>query len=463
MTDTSLIMSQTIIHVPRRFVSHEWGGTETVITEISRQQQRAGFSPKIVSSMALAHDRSEIISGIPVERHGYCYPFLGLGAAEKAALDKKGGNLLSLSLFTALLREPNVRLFHAHSLKRLGGSVATAARLKRKPFVVSLHGGVFDVPASELGAMTKPIEGRFEWGRVFGALFRSRRILDDADMVICVGQSELEAAKKNLSHDRIAYLPNGVDTNRFSGGNGANFRAQHGIASDAFVVLNISRIDSQKNQHVLVEAFTRLIKTNPSARLVLIGPETQPDYAKRVRATIHAHGLQHAAQILPGLRNDDPALLDAYQACDTFVLPSMHEPFGIVVLEAWSAGKPVIASRIGGLKHLIRDEHNGLFFDVECESEVEHLTDQLKRLSENKALREYLATNGQHEARRNYDWQRIHTQQEGIYQQAEAHFARRSSSALQSRDERPPTPFEAHRQHHIYSRSISALESRATL
>jgi glycosyltransferase involved in cell wall biosynthesis len=443
-------MNQTIIHVPRRFVSHEWGGTETVITEISRQQQHAGFAPKIVTSMALAQSHSETVCGIPVQRHGYCYPFLGLKAADKAALDKKGGNLLSLSLFAALLREPNVRLFHAHSLKRLGGSVATAARLRHKPFVVSLHGGVFDVPSAELGTMTKPIEGKFEWGRVFGALFRSRRILDEADIVICVGQSELEAAKKRLSHDRIAYLPNGVDTHKFSQGNGPRFRAQHGIANDAFVVLNISRIDSQKNQHVLVEAFAQFVKTNPSARLVLIGPETQPDYASRLRTTIRAHNLQHAVLMLPGLRNDDPALLDAYQACDTFVLPSMHEPFGIVALEAWSAGKAVIASHIGGLKHLIRDEHNGLFFDVENANAVDHLTHQIERLSSDHNLRSHIATNGLNDARASYDWQRIHALQEYLYQQAEVHREQRTTSrmstpgiaalAVQSRKEGRTTP-----------------------
>ena len=213
-----------IVHVPRRFVAEEWGGTETVILEISRQQQRAGGRPVILTSMALATRREEEIGGVPVRRFSYSYPFLGLSRADRAAMDKKGGNLLSFSLFSSLLTQPEVRLFHAHALKRLGGEVRTAARLRRKPFVVSLHGGVFDVPAAEREQMLKPIANKPEWGKVFGALFGSRRILEDADQVICVGQSEMEKAKGQLGHDRIAYLPNGVDCAKFAVGDGAAFR-----------------------------------------------------------------------------------------------------------------------------------------------------------------------------------------------------------------------------------------------
>lgn len=419
-------MASTIIHVPRRFVSHEWGGTETVVTEIARQQIAAGLSPKIITSMALAHEARETLHGIPVERHGYCYPFFGLSAADKAAMDKKGGNLLSLSLFKALLKEDDVRLYHAHALKRLGGTVATAARLRRKPLVVSLHGGVFDVPAAELEAMAQPMKGHFEWGRIFGAVFRSRQLLHDADLVICVGQNEYDAAKRRLPHDRISYLPNGVDSTRFAQGDGARFRARHGLPQDAFVILNISRIDAQKNQLALLNAFAYRAAAETSAHLVLIGPETQPAYAQRLRDRILELGLQNRVRLLPGLRHDDPSLLDAYQACDVFALPSIHEPFGIVVLEAWSAHRPVIASAVGGLKTLIRHGENGLLFENEAD-----LTLHLERLQTDRTMRQNLATAGREEARARYDWCCIHDQLERLYQQAERHHSRNPSSLPQ--------------------------------
>lgn len=415
--------SSTIIHVPRRFTASEWGGTETVILEISRQQQRAGNAPVIFTSMALDKCPSESISGIPVRRFPYCYPFFNLSPAQRAAMDKKGGNLLSLSLFKSLLTEPDVRLFHAHVLKRLGGEVRTAARLRRKPYVVTLHGGVFDVPTAELNTMLEPIAGKFEWGRPFGALFGSRRVLDDADHVICVGQSERDKALKSLSHDRITYLPNGVDSSRFASGNGAAFRKSHGIPDDAFLILNISRIDAQKNQRLLLEAFAHLYKQQPRARLIFIGPETQPAYAKQLRAFIREQRLESAVQILPGIPNDRPELVDAYHASDVFVLPSMHEPFGIVVLEAWSASKPVIASRLGGLQSLISEGRTGMFIDPNVESAPTDLAARIEELICNPDHRQELGRAGRAEVLQQYDWERIQILCEDIYSAAEKHAA----------------------------------------
>ncbi|MEZ5324920.1 MAG: glycosyltransferase family 4 protein [Verrucomicrobiales bacterium] len=414
-------LPRRIIHVPRRFVAEEWGGTETVILETACHQQRMGWEPEIVTSMALASSPTDSYGGIPVRRYPYMYPFFGLSASDKAAMDKKGGNLLSLSLFKELYRAKDVRLFHAHALKRLGGEVRTAARLSKRPYVVSLHGGVFDVPAAELASMTQTIEKKFEWGKPFGALFGSRRVLEDANHVICVGQGEMELARKELSHDRITYLPNGVDTQRFQNGDGSLFRATHGIPEDAFLVLCLSRIDTQKNQALLVDAFARLAGNVPTARLVLAGPQTQPAYAALLREKIASANIDGQVHFLPGIRNDDPLLLAAFHACDVFVLPSRHEPFGIVVLEAWSAGKPVIVSRVGGLRALVDEGKTGLFVDPDLPSAPEEMEAKLRTLIDHPAMGKAIGAAGRQNAVDHYDWGRIIARLEEIYQEAETH------------------------------------------
>jgi len=414
--------NKRILHVPRRFLKEEWGGTETVVLEISKYQQREGWQPEIFTSLALSRQKRETIEGVPVRRFPYCYPFFGLSTADRKAMDKKGGNLLSISLFKALLTTPHVRLFHAHVLKRLGGEVRTAAKWLKKPYVVTIHGGVFDVPAAEMSAMTKPMENKWEWGKPFGALFGSRKVLEDADHVICVGLSELEKAKKQISHKRISWLPNAVDFEKFKKGDGAKFRRLHGIPSDAFVILNISRIDEQKNQLLLLKAFARFHTVNSRSHLILIGPETKPDYAEKLRTFIRKNHLEECVKLLPGIQNDDPALVHAYHSCDVFVLPSIHEPFGIVVLEAWSCGKPVIASQVGGLKALVTDGETGLFVDPTSDDSVEQLTDRLRTLDANKDFAREMGLKGLHEVKTKYGWQVIGKKLDAIYAAAESHF-----------------------------------------
>ena len=415
-----------IIHVPRRFVAEEWGGTETVILEISRRQQADGFLPEIHTSMALAHQRREEIGGVPVIRYPYCYPFLGLDAAAKAALDKKGGNLLSFRMLFGLRGLSNVRLFHAHALNRMGGMVRAAARRQRRPYVVSLHGGVFDVPPSEFAGMAKPTEGKFEWGKPFGALVGARRVLDDADQVICVGRNEAEKASAKFGKDRVSYLPNGVDCAKFARGDGAAFRAKHGLPAEALVVLTLSRIDAQKNQMLLVEAFAKLkaARTGP-CRLVLIGPQTQPDYAQALRETAARSGTSDSLLLLPGLRTDDPDLVNAYHAADVFVLPSIHEPFGIVVLEAWSAGLPVVCSGVGGLQALTEHGRTALVFDPKAGDAADALCAHLAALAADPARARALGEAGREEARKCYDWTVVAARLEEIYRQAEARATRR--------------------------------------
>ena len=419
------MIDRTIIHVPRRFVADEWGGTETVVLEISKQQRAAGMNPRIITSMALANRRHDEIADISIDRYPHVYPFFGLTAADRAAMDKKGGNLLSIPLLRALIREPGVRLYHAHALKRLGGSVRTAARWRKKPYVVSLHGGVFDVPAAELSDLTRPIVGKFEWGKPFGALLGARKVLEDADHVICVGDSEAQKAKATLAHDRVSYLPNGVDCQRFTTGDGSRFRGHLGIAPDAFLVVNISRIDSQKNQLGLLEAFARFHATTPDARLVMIGPETQPAYGDKLRAFIQANGLADAATLIPGLSNESGLLIDAYHAADAFVLSSRHEPFGIVVLEAWCAGRAVVVSRVGGLQTLVRDGETGFFFDPDSPDSATELAARLTALHHDPALRQSIGEAGRAEATAHYDWSRIGARLEDIYQFAGESAARR--------------------------------------
>jgi glycosyltransferase involved in cell wall biosynthesis len=381
------------------------------------EQLAAGWQPEIHTSLALSDCRRESWNGIPVYRYPYCYPFFGLDRAQRLKLDKKGGNLLSLSLFLALLRRPGVRLFHAHTLKRAGGTVFTAARLRGKPFVVTLHGGVFDVPAEESSDLLQAQGGALEWGKPFGLLLRSRQLLHQADAVICLGRAEFEGARRALGHDRIYRLGNGVHSEIFAHGDGRSFRARHGIPGDALVAACYSRFDPQKDQLGLLEAFDLVAGDFPALHLVLAGPSTVPEYLEAIDRRIAASPFRSRVRRLASIDSAGRDLADAYAACDLFALPSRHEPFGLVVLEAWSAGKPVVASAVGGLRDLIADGETGLLVPP---GEPAALAAALRRLLVCGELRDRLGSAGREVARRQYSWQHVAAETERIYEGRQA-------------------------------------------
>src|SRR5205809_2408688 len=139
-------------------------------------------------------------------------------------------------------------------------------------------------------------------------------------------------------------VDNGVHVHKFNKpiGPGA-VKARSGIGPMGPTVLFIGRMAVQKGPDLLVEAIPGLLRHYPHAKFIFAGDgEMRPAVEHRARQL----GVAHATRFL-GYRNGGE-LIDLYKACDAVCVPSRNEPFGIVVLEAWSAGKPVIVSKNGG-------------------------------------------------------------------------------------------------------------------
>ena len=407
-----------VIQVPRRFVTSDWGGTETVILQSSRALEKRGYKSEIYTTTAMCDQRRESIHGIDVYRHNYSYPFFGLGEQARHEMDRKGGNLLSFSLLRSLITAPDVDVLHAHTGKRLGGIVRTAARIRKIPYVISLHGGVYDVPGDEMQQMLQPLEGTFEWGRAFGAVLGARRVLEDADAIICVGQNEQREVQARFPNKRVEWLPNGVDARGFSHGNGSSFREKHNIPAHSKMILCVSRIDYQKNQLALVEIMSSLQYKHPDTHLVLIGPVTIESYRRKIVEEINKRGLQQKITILPGFPPGSSELVDAFHAADVFCLPSQHEPFGIVVLEAWAAGLPDVASRVGGIPTITEDGKNILHTEPGDPSTLLAAIDALLKDHE---LASKLAENGMKKAISQFDWSQISQRLSSIYHEIRTH------------------------------------------
>jgi len=397
------------IQVPRRFVTHPWGGTETVVLETSKRLYANSHEAPIWTSLAMSDRRQEEIEGVPIRRFKHFYPYLGLNDDARRALDQKAGNLFSFELRSALMREKGLSILHAHTGKRMGGIVRSVAKARGIPYVVSLHGGLLDVPSEESRGWTEPTQGKFEWGKFLGAWVGARQVIDDADAVFCLGSAEVEAVKAKYPGVRAEILPNGVDPEAAVAADGLSWRRENGIPVDEPLALVVGRIDPQKGQLTAVQSLAKLAK----GRLVLIGGITNDAYHKELQEAVGSLGLQDRVTIIAGYPRGDRRLWDAYAAADVVVLPSRHEPFGIVVLEAWAAGKPVVASAVGGLRDLIDDGVDGLLIPP---GDPEALASSLNRLFHSQPDRLNIGGQGLRKMREKYTWDAITERLVGIYQ-----------------------------------------------
>ena len=326
-----------IAHVIRRLSFNDWGGTEQVVWNIAKAQVRAGHDVRLFATSALAPAPHETVDGLEIFRFKPIYPWWPMPAKIVAELDLKGGNPFVPGLGKALCQwRPDV--IHCHAMARIAElCLRTGAKIGAKR-VVSLHGGGANVPTVEARSLKAPTRGRLPWGKMVDyAMGWTRRIPEDFDGIVCVGVDEYERYKTR--HGHAMFLPNGVDTGLFSG-----CGERHGGER----IVCVARIDRQKNQMMLVEALAR----HPRATVRLVGPVTQPDYKEELVHRARELGVEERLSFAGALKPASPELVAEYANADVFVLPSRHEPFGIVVLEAWAAGLPVVASDIGGLGRL---------------------------------------------------------------------------------------------------------------
>lgn len=351
-----------IPQVIRRMSISDWGGTESVVLNTTRHLREQKVRSEILATQAMDTSSESIYQGVPLKRFPYFYPYLGLSQQGKNQLDRKGGNPMSPAL-VRYLKAHQPQLIHGHSMQRMAGMVRQAAQSLNVPYVLSFHGGYFDVPQAEIQQMVAPVRRRLHYGRLLDPYLGYNRALKDATGLICVNPSEAKKMQDQYPEQRVCYLPNGVElrTPETEMASGERFRRQHGIPMELPLLLCIGRIDAQKGQH---EALKFLANSEQAVGLVCIGPVTDPAYAQRLEKEITEKGLAQRVWILPGLPPEHQDLADARAAAQVCIVPSRHEPFGIVVLEAWRQQLPVVANTVGGLNTLITQGENGYKADL---------------------------------------------------------------------------------------------------
>jgi glycosyltransferase involved in cell wall biosynthesis len=178
------------------------------------------------------------------------------------------------------------------------------------------------------------------------------------------------------------------------------------------IVLFVGRIIERKGLPYLIEAMSRVM-TEMEAQLVIVG---EGDRQEELKELVRDKGLEETV-IFAGQVSTD-RLQELYEKCDVFVLPSIvdsrgdTEGLGVVLLEALAYKKPLVATDVGGIGDVIKNERTGLLVPQKDPGALSHA---ILRLLRNKELARRLGDEGYQYAREYFSWDRILSKLESLY------------------------------------------------
>jgi glycogen(starch) synthase len=335
------------------------GGVEILTARLASHLQSRGHAVEVWTSRSHgdALPLREDIDGVHVRRFVFTLP----RADARALLRFPAAGLTNLSALRAASREFRPEVLHVQCFSGNGAYATALSHLTRVPLAITLQGetvmddhDIYDRSATLRTAL------RLGLRRAAAVTGCSAFTLHDA------------RDRFGLDMNKARVVFNGVDLDEPS-----ETRVRPPFPR---YVLGVGRVVPKKGFDLLVDAFSRLQHLDPAVGLVVggAGPELE-----RLRRDVVARGLEERV-FLPGrlTRGEVVALM---QHATVFAMPSRVEPFGIVALEAWRAGVPVVVTSHGGTPEFVEDGVSGLVADPR---DPERLATALQSLLVSPELRE---------------------------------------------------------------------------
>jgi glycosyltransferase involved in cell wall biosynthesis len=295
-----------------------------------------GGAERMLVGLVERLDRARYRSIICLQRDGWLRSELEKRGCETVILPQRGVlDVRWLSGVTRLIKQRGVSLMHTHefAMNTYGTLVSI---LTRTPLVSTVHGKNY-YPE--------------RWRRRVAYRWVARRA---AMVAVSEDLNRFLRSRLGLGEREVVTLYNGVDADACRPRNGAGraIRSELGLAGRP-VVGTIGNLYSVKGHRYLLEAAALVAEAMPDAAFLVVG---RGDLLAALQQTARALGVEERVFFL-GYRPDVPGLL---QAMDVFVLPSLSEGLPLSLLEAMGAGKPVVATAVGGIPEVVADGETGL-------------------------------------------------------------------------------------------------------
>jgi glycosyltransferase involved in cell wall biosynthesis len=369
------------------------GGLAAHVTELAAALQRRGDDVHVFTRMGDGQPRYSCIDGV----HYHRCPF-DPNADFMTYVSRMGDAMFDrLKAAEDFYGQP-FDLVHGHDWL----AVPALGRVKRelgRPVTFTIHSTEYGRCGNQFCDGTARTIRDIEW---YGTYL--------ADRVVTVSRALAEEVQRIYStpSEKLAVVYNGVDTHRFDAEvDVPAVRRSYGVGPDDSVVLFVGRMTWQKGPDLLLGAIPEVLRHRRNTRFVFVG---DGDMRSALEGQASAAGLFSSVRFL-GARNGTD-LVGLFKSADVVCVPSRNEPFGIVVLEAWSATQPVVVTCNGGPREFVRDQETGWVVDPNRQS----LGWALGAALGDEANADRIAANGRHEAETSFSWDAIGAEVERVYE-----------------------------------------------
>ncbi len=292
----------------------------------------------------------------------------------------------------------NADVFEGHAVSGYGFPKKMRQLGIKKPFVHVIHGVLAD--EYEQGKLNgdKSLRGKIANSFMHRLAKLEEQTAKEATLIVTISRFSLEKIQRYYGIDKgkVRLVPNGVDIEKFQpiAGNVA-VKRQFGLGAEP-CVLFVGSLIPRKGLPFLVEAAKKVVKQQADTKFLIVGDGPLRNHLTN---SLRTAGLLGNFVFLGNLKEE--MLPAVYNCADVFVLPSIQEGQGIVLLEAQACGKPVVAFDIGGVNEAVRSGETGLLVE---RGNTDEFAETLLKLLGSEPLRKKMGIAGHSFVSENYTW-----------------------------------------------------------
>ncbi|MGA2682693.1 MAG: glycosyltransferase family 4 protein [Candidatus Bathyarchaeia archaeon] len=310
----------------------------------------------------------------------------------------------------ALSKDADV--YEAHAASGYGLLRTLKKQGIKKPFVHTVHGVLADEYDQARKSGSQSLRGRATNYFMHRLAMLEKETAENATLIVTISNYSVEKIKQfyNADPSKVRIAPNGVDPEKFKPLADLSAVKQRFGLGDEPCVLFVGSLIPRKGLPFLVKAAEKIVKEFKKTRFVIVG---EGPLKSHILGDLKAANLSGTFKFLGNL--NEALLVAAYNCADVFVLPSIQEGQGIVLLEAGASAKPVVSFNIGGINEAVREGETGLLVK---RGNTDEFADAVMRLLSDRGLREKMGAEGRKFVSENFTWDLCAQKMMRVYREA---------------------------------------------